>query len=437
MKTPVNIFWFRRDLRIEDNAGLFHALNSEYPVLPVFIFDWHILDQLEDKRDRRVAFIHSALERLQGQLLKAGSSLHVFYGYPEEVFIALQDQFQVKNIFANHDYEAYAIARDHLVNQLLTTHGGQMFTFKDHVIFEKDEVTKPGGQPYTVFTPYSKAWLKKFNLTGTTSFASTEYLHRLLQTSPVPLPALADIGFLPVDDDIPSLEWNTQAIANYNNTRDYPALAGTTRVGVHLRFGTTSVRHLVRLALETNPTYLNELIWREFYQSILFHFPHISKGLAFKPAYDNIPWRNNEEEFDKWCNGQTGYPIVDAGMRELNATGFMHNRIRMVTASFLTKHLLIDWRWGEAYFAQKLLDYEFASNNGGWQWAAGSGCDAAPYFRIFNPYLQTKRFDKDLHYVKKWVPEFEEFNYPEPIVEHEFARKRAIEVYRKALQEAS
>ena len=434
MKPPVTIFWFRRDLRLHDNAGLFHALQSAQPVLPVFIFDKNILDQLEDAADRRVSFIHKALTDLDKELQSLGSSLHVHYGYPVEVFQNLLSNYDVKQVFANHDYEQYAIDRDREVKKILQEKGASLITYKDYVIFEKDEVVKPDGKPYTVFTPYSKMWLKRLEETPILSFPVEQHASNFLKCKPVRIPSLEEIGFEKVKDVFPSKNWQQDVIAQYDKARDFPGIAGTSRMGVHLRFGTVSIRDLVAFALDYNRTYLGELIWREFYQAILYHFPHINKGLAFKPAYDKIEWRNNEEEFARWCEGKTGYPIVDAGMRELNATGFMHNRVRMITASFLTKHLLIDWRWGEAYFAQKLLDYEFASNNGGWQWAAGSGCDAAPYFRIFNPYLQTKRFDKDLVYVKKWVPEFEEFSYPKPMVEHEYARKRALDVYGRALR---
>lgn len=434
MKPAVNIFWFRRDLRLDDNAGLYHALKDGLPVIPVFIFDKNILDQLEDKQDRRVAFIHHALRELQQELEKIGASLEVKYGYPKEAFEQLLQVYDVKAVFANHDYEPYALQRDEEIKTLLLKQNAGFYTYKDHVIFEKVEVVKPDGKPYTVFTPYSKVWLRKLDKFYLKSYPVHKHLDHFLKREPVRMPSLQEIGFIDIDHPFPPKQWKQELISKYHESRDFPAMPGTSKLGVHLRFGTISVRQLVSFAHENNATYLSELIWREFYQAILWFFPHVGKGLAFKPAYNHIKWRNNENEFAHWCEGTTGYPIVDAGMRELNQTGFMHNRIRMVTASFLTKHLLIDWRWGEAYFAQKLLDFEFASNNGGWQWAAGSGCDAAPYFRIFNPYLQTKRFDKELAYVRKWVPEFEGSSYPKPIVDHEFARKRALEVYGKALK---
>ena len=434
MRSTINIFWFRRDLRLADNAGLYHALKASLPVVPIFIFDRDILDKLEDKADRRVQFIHDALQVIQQKLSDLDSTLEVYYGYPVEIFEKLSARYNIDTVFANHDYEPYGIERDDRVRRLLAKKYIPLKTYKDHVIFEKSEVVKDSGEPYTVFTPYSRKWRSTLTDFCTKSYPTKEYFNFYKQAA-IKILTLSEIGFEKVDMLSAVATPEKDLIRHYHKQRDYPGLDGTSRMGVHLRFGTISIRQLIRLALELNSTYLNELVWREFYQMILWHFPHVAKGLAFKPKYDKIPWRNNEDEFERWCSGTTGYAIVDAGMRELNATGFMHNRIRMVVASFLTKHLLIDWRWGEAYFAAKLLDYEFASNNGGWQWAAGSGCDAAPYFRVFNPYLQTKKFDPDLKYVRKWVPEFEDFSYPSPIVDHDFARKRAIEVYRKALNE--
>jgi len=435
MNEDVVVFWFRRDLRLNDNAGLYHALRSGKRVLPVFIFDKAILNNLDDKHDRRVSFMHKAVQQLHKQLEELGSSLLTSYGYPAEVFEVVMNAYNIVGVYTNHDYEPYAKERDNRVKQVLDAHGAFMHTYKDHVIFEKDEVLKPNGEPYTVFTPFSKTWRSKLEKTNTSSYPTEKYYQAFANMPAQPLLSLAEICFNDNTLNFPLQKLEDDIIRSYDATRDFPAIEnGTSRMGVHLRFGTISIRQLVSRALELNATFLNELIWREFYQSILWHFPHVVHH-CFKPAYEHIGWRNDEQEFERWCEGTTGYPIVDAGMRQLNATGFMHNRIRMVTASFLTKHLLIDWRWGEAYFAQKLLDYELASNNGGWQWAAGCGCDAAPYFRIFNPYLQTKKFDKDLAYVHRWVPEFEDFSYPAPIVEHEFARKRALEVYGKALRQ--
>lgn len=429
----VNIFWFRRDLRLHDNAGLYRALKSGLPVVPIFIFDRSILDKLEDKADRRVEFIHAAIEKMQQQLVKKGSTLEVFYDVPEKVFAELASTYKIEAVFTNGDYEDYARTRDEKVAKLLKKHGAELKLYKDQVIFEKEEVTKADSKPYSVFTPYSKQWKAKLNDFYKKSYPVEKYLKNLHKQAAKKIPSLTSMGFEASGKPFPSIQPDEALIKRYDKQRDFPA-KGTSRMGVHLRFGTVSIRELVQLAISLNAVYLNELIWREFYQMILWNFPHVGRGHAFRQEYEMIEWRNNEAEFERWCNGTTGYPIVDAGMRELNETGFMHNRVRMITASFLTKHLLIDWRWGEAYFAQKLLDFDLASNNGGWQWAAGSGCDAAPYFRIFNPALQTKKFDPKFEYIKKWVPEFQEFSYPRPIVEHEVARKRCLEVYAKALR---
>jgi len=435
MKPSVNVFWFRRDLRLHDNAGLYYALKEGKPILPIFIFDKNILDQLEEKADRRVAFIHAAIEELRQQLIALGSSLQVFYGFPTDVFASLIADYHIEKVFTNHDYEPYAAERDGKVKDLLQQKSASFHTYKDQLIFEKNEVVKDNNEPYTVFTPYSKRWKAKLDDFFLSSYPNKKYFKNFHQQKPHEIPSLESMGFGKAIDSFPSKELKEEIIQKYAATRDFPGVEnGTSRLGVHLRFGTVSIREIARLARSLNETFLNELIWREFYQMILWHFPQVGKGHAFKPEYERIEWRNNEDEFEKWCNGMTGYPLVDAGMRELNATGFMHNRVRMVVASFLTKHLLIDWRWGEAYFAQKLLDYELASNNGGWQWAAGSGCDAAPFFRIFNPSIQITKFDKSLKYINKWVPDLNEFSYPEPIVAHDFARKRALEVYGKALR---
>lgn len=429
---PVTLFWFRRDLRIEDNAGLYYALRSGCPVVPIFIFDQHILDSLDDPADRRVTFIHDMLVQINKQLVSKGSSLDVRYGLPEEIFPALLKEYPVTAVYTNHDYEPYAQQRDRKIANLLSASKIPLYTAKDQVIFEKGEVVKDDGKPYTVFTPYSKRWraqLKDFYLK---SYPVHKYLKKLAPMKERALPSLASMGFKEGGRSFPGYEIPEQLIRDYARQRDFPGLDATTRLSLHLRFGTLSIRQLAAKAKDLSETFLNELIWRDFYQMILWHFPQVV-GHSFKPEYDHIRWRNNEKEFEAWCTGNTGYPIVDAGMRELNETGFMHNRVRMITASFLTKHLLIDWRWGEAYFAKKLLDYELASNNGGWQWAAGTGCDAAPYFRIFNPYLQTKKFDPELTYIRKWVPELEQLTYTKPIVEHEYARQRCLETYKKAL----
>lgn len=431
-RKEISIFWFRRDLRLNDNAGLYHALRYGYPVLSLFIFDEDILSKLEDKKDRRVDFIHRQLETLRNQLKELGSDLAVLHGTPIEVYQNLLSEYEINAVFTNHDYEPYANGRDKKIEELLKKNGAELFTYKDQAVFEKDEILKDDGKPYTVYTPYSRKWKAKVDQFYLKSYPTEKYYGNLFEFNADDFPTLEEIGFERTDLEIPSSRTELDLIRNYHVTRDIPSIQGTSRLSVHLRFGTISIRKLTRMAQETNGKYLNELIWREFYMMILWHFPEVDK--SFKRKYDAIEWECNEEHFEAWCKGQTGYPIVDAGMRELNETGWMHNRVRMVVASFLTKHLLLDWRWGEAYFAKKLLDFELSSNNGGWQWASGSGCDAAPYFRVFNPELQTKKFDPDLKYIRKWVPEFQELTYPKPIVEHKFARNRAIERYKSALQ---
>ena len=427
--------WFRRDLRLEDNAAFFHALQSNRPVLPLFIFDKNILDKLEDASDRRVAFIHEAILKLQEQLIKIGSSFFVQVGFPDQVFENLINLFDIGEVYTNHDYEPYAIERESTISTLLKQQGIGFKTYKDQVIFEKSEIVKDDGKPYTIFTPYSKKWKAALTQKNVQSFSSERVLNNLYKQAVQPIPTLESFGFGKNNIPFPSSLIPDEILKNYTENRNFPGLQNSTsRLGVHLRFGTISIRKLAAHAMAINETYLNELIWRDFYHMILWHFPQVGRGKAFKPAYENIKWRNNETEFTLWCAGKTGYPIVDAGMRELNATGFMHNRVRMIVASFLTKHLLIDWRWGEAYFAQKLLDFDLAANNGGWQWASSSGCDAAPYFRVFNPALQTEKFDNSGDYIKKWGPELQEFDYPKPIVIHEIARKRVLEVYATALK---
>jgi deoxyribodipyrimidine photo-lyase len=435
MKQSLNIFWFRRDLRLQDNAGLYHALQSGHPVLPIFIFDSVILDQLENKKDRRVHFIHQCLENLNKELMKMGSALDTFYGKPEDIFIELRRKYNVREVYLNHDYEPYAKERDESMRKQLEASGKGFHSFKDQVIFEKNEIIKDDGNPYTIFTPYSKKWKKLLGNDQLKSCRSEKITKAFYQQAPRQILSLQSIGFIRDQENFPSSEIDPNQIRNYGRRRDFPGEEGTSKLGIHLRFGTISIRQLVKVAMKSDEVFLNELIWREFYQMILWHFPKLASGKSFKSEYDWIGWRNDEKEFKAWCGGRTGYPLVDAGMRELNETGYMHNRTRMVTASFLTKHLLIDWRWGEAYFASRLLDFEFASNNGGWQWAAGSGCDAAPYFRIFNPILQAKKFDPEQIYIRRWIREYGTDAYPHPIVDHEFARKRAIEVYKKALND--
>lgn len=431
-KEEVTLFWFRRDLRLKDNAGLYHALKENKHVLPVFIFDTTILKQLENKEDRRVDFIFQALLEIQKELVALGSSLLVMHDTPVGAFEKLISDYTIKSVYTNQDYEPSAIKRDKSIQELLKKNGAELKTFKDQVIFEKNEVTKDDGLPYTIFTPYMRKWKTRLTDFYLKAYPVKKYFSGFLKTNAFPFPTLQKLGFETTDLHFKIPAPDRKKISVYDKQRDIPGIQGTTHLGVHLRFGTVSIRHLVTIAKELNETWLNELIWREFYMNILVHFPHVASG-PFKKQYVHIPWRNDEKEFKAWCEGQTGYPIVDAGMRELNTTGFMHNRVRMITASFLVKHLLIDWRWGEAYFAEKLLDYDLSANNGGWQWAASSGCDAVPYFRIFNPAEQTKRFDPQFTYIKKWVPEFQELNYPSPIVEHKFARERALAVYKKAL----
>lgn len=428
----VTIFWFRRDLRVDDNTGLFTALKERGNVIPLFIFDAEITNKLEDRNDKRISFIYDFVKNLKTEFEKHGSSLLIRFGRPVDIFTELLKNYDVAAVYANHDYEPYARKRDLETEQLLSSHNIEFKTCKDQVILEKAEVVKDDGKPYTVFSPYGRKWRKVLKSENLKEKPSDKYLDHCFRTKPFEDFDLKEAGFRYVDFDHPPLQTDKELIRNYHNTRNIPGLEGTSRLGVHLRFGTISIRRLVKTALELNDTYLNELIWREFYMMILWHYPQVVDH-AFKPQYDNVQWINNEKQFDAWCRGVTGYPIVDAGMRQLNQTGYMHNRVRMITASFLTKHLLIDWRWGEAYFGKKLLDYELSSNNGGWQWAAGSGCDAAPYFRVFNPELQTKKFDPDLKYIRKWVPEFQELNYPEPIVDHKSARERVLKEFKRAL----
>lgn len=430
---PITVFWFRRDLRLHDNHGLFEALKNSNEVLPVFIFDKTILNKLSVKKDKRVSFIHQTIKKINDELLKVGSSLMVLNDEPINAFKTISESFTIKDVFANHDYEPYAIDRDLKIKEWLKAKNISFHTFKDQVIFEKGEVMKPDGNPYTIFTPYSKIWKRKLAEEKIKTFESENLLSNLIKTKLFHFPALYEIGFENLEDEFSPKIIDSNLISNYHLTRNLPAVNGTSKLSIHLRFGTVSVRELAKVGLELNEQWLNELIWREFFMMILFHFPYVVNK-SFKKKYENIKWRNNETEFKKWCDGETGYPIVDAGMRELNQTGFMHNRVRMVVASFLTKHLLIDWLWGEAYFAEKLLDYELSSNNGNWQWAAGCGCDAAPYFRIFNPSEQTKKFDTDMLYIKKWINNFTA-DYLPPIVEHTFARKRALEVFKKSLLE--
>jgi deoxyribodipyrimidine photo-lyase len=429
----INLVWLRRDLRLEDNSALYHALKYGRPVLPIFIFDTHILSKLEDKCDRRLDFIHQALGHIQSQMVKFGSTLHVFNGEPLEVFKTLLKSYKVEAVYTNHDYEPYAIKRDKEVDDLLNQLGVCFKSFKDQCVFEKSEIVKDDGKPYTVFTPYSRKWKLKLSKFYYTTYPTELYQENFIKLKPIEIISLEELGFKKTDINFnvnPNV--SKDLLKKYKEQRDYPSVNGTSRLSMHLRFGTISIRSLVQQALSTSETWLNELIWRDFYMMILYHFPHVVNG-AFKKQYDLIAWRNNEDYFKKWCEGKTGFPIVDAGMRELNSTGFMHNRVRMIVSSFLVKDLLTDWRWGEAYFAAKLNDFDLSANNGGWQWAAGTGCDAAPYFRVFNPTEQQKKFDPNFSYIKKWVPEFGTPEYVLPIVDHAKARLAAIQLYKNRL----
>jgi deoxyribodipyrimidine photo-lyase len=431
-KSQVVIFWFRRDLRLEDNAGLYHALQSASPVLPIFIFDTSILEKLENKNDRRVDYIQQALHAINQGLKKYGSKLNTYLGRPLEIFQKMDEQFKIEAVYCNRDYEPQAIERDTDIYYFFTQRNIPFKAYKDQVIFDKDDIVKDDGTPYTVYTPYSRKWKKNLQPGNYRSYRSD--FSNFYQQPFSEILCLKETGFGKTDMLFEKPALDKKIIDTYHKYRDYPAMQNTTQLGIAFRFGTISIRKCVAFALSHSQTWLGELIWREFFMQILYHFPYVIHR-SFKPKYDHIEWRYNEEEFKLWCKGETGYPIVDAGMRQLNETGYMHNRVRMIAASFLCKHLLIDWRWGEAYFAEKLNDYDLSANNGNWQWAAGSGCDAAPYFRIFNPETQTKKFDDDFQYIRKWIPEFGTAAYPQPIVEHSFARERALSEYRKAVNE--
>ena len=432
MSQQLAAFWFRRDLRLDDNHGLFQALQSGHPVLPIFIFDREILDELP-QNDARVDFIHRALTNMHQTLRQMGSSLIVRYGRPQQVWKELIAEYPIKAVYTNHDYEPYAKLRDEQIEDILQERDISFHTFKDQVIFEKEEILTQQEKAYTVFTPYSKNWRSSLTRSSFESFDTESHFAKFHKLDAVSIPKLESMGFEKTDSDFPPRIPDKEIIKSYDETRNFPAQEGTTRIGLHLRFGTLSIRKLAKVAQRLNETYLKELIWREFYMQILWNYPDVVNG-PFRKKYAAIPWRNNEQEFEKWCDGKTGYPMVDAGMRQLNACGYMHNRVRMVVASFLSKHLLINWQWGEAYFAEKLLDFDLASNNGGWQWAAGCGTDAAPYFRIFNPESQMKKFDPKLKYVRKWVPEYGTPAYPAEIIKHKTARERCLEAYNSVLR---
>ena len=428
----ISIFWFRRDLRLHDNKALFHALQSEEKILPIFIFDIDILKKIP-KDDARISFIYSELKAMNMHLESFGTEIKMFHGNPKEVFRSLMKNYTIVKVFTNHDYEPYAIKRDLDIKEVVSSSKIDFQTYKDQVIFERNEITKKDGKPYVVYTPYSKKWLEKYETNKPGNYPSEDFLDRLYKKTKSETLTLNDIGFIETNIPIKNYIFNSRIINEYEETRNFPALDNTSKLGPHLRFGTVSVRQMVsRADAHENKIFLKELIWREFFMQILWHFPETHKN-SFKSKYDRIIWRNNEKEFQKWCEGNTGYPMVDAGMRQLNKTGFMHNRVRMLVGSFLCKHLLIDWRWGEAYFAEKLHDYEMSSNVGNWQWVAGTGVDASPYFRIFNPTSQIQKFDKELKYIQKWVPDFQEITYPSPMVEHKFARERCLKTYKDAL----
>ena len=428
IKQQVAVFWFRRDLRLDDNLGLFRALESKFPVIPLFIFDEDILDNLH-KKDARVGFIHESLSKINDELKEIESSLLVKKGKTAAVWDSLIQEFDIQEVFFNKDYEPYAIKRDLAICQLLETNHIKSFSFKDQVIFEEMEITKADGLPYTVYTPYKNKWLEKYKSMAPVQEMDASILLSNFYKSNFSFPTLEQIGF--EESAIKVVPHNLKFVGNYHETRDFPALDTTSYLSPHLRFGTVSIRKLVNWAFHKNDVFLSELIWREFFMQILFSFPKVVSN-NFKSSYDGIQWLNKEEDFKRWCSGTTGYPLVDAGMRQLNETGYMHNRVRMVVASFLCKHLLINWQWGEAYFAQKLLDYELSANVGNWQWAAGTGCDAAPYFRVFNPEIQLKKFDEKGIYIRKWIKEFD-LGYGKPMVDHAFARDRAIATYKAGI----
>ncbi len=431
MQENFSVFWFRRDLRLDDNLGLNAALSSGLKVIPIFIFDTEIINKLE-KHDLRIKMIHTALVKLNDAMLGNRCNVGMYLGNPKAVFESLLKKHKIKSVFVNRDYEPYALKRDKSIKSFLEKKNVTFKSFKDQVIFEKDEVVKDDGNPYKVYTPYSRKWIEKLNTSGFETCKSENKLNSLANIA-LPYLSLKEIGFDEKEFGIPLFNIDSKTIEKYEETRNFPYLNSTSKIGAHLRFGFISIRKLVEKALKNpNKTYLKELIWREFFMQILWHFPYTEKK-SFKPKYDNIKWLNNNEEFKKWCEGNTGYPLVDAGMRELNQTGFMHNRVRMLVGSFLCKHLLIDWRWGEKYFAKKLLDYEMSSNVGNWQWVAGCGVDASPYFRIFNPKEQIKKFDKDFKYIKKWVPDYQTSSYPKEIIDHKFARNRCLETFKAAV----
>lgn len=427
----INIFWFRRDLRLYDNSGLSAATSDKLKVLPIFIFDTSITNKLPEN-DRRINFIYDNLVEMDSELKKKyNSSLNIFKGKPIEIFKELTGNYKINSVYTNNDYEPYAFSRDSSIKKLLESKKIQFKSYKDHVVFEKNEVVKDDGNPYVVFTPYMRKWKTNLN-EDLTNLEEKKVLNNFYTKTISGLLDLNNYGFIENDKKIESFKLNSEIVTKYAETRNFPSINSTSKLGPYLRFGTVSVRKIVTGLLKfKDQTFLNEIIWREFFMQILFHFPHTSTK-SFKPKYDKIVWLDDPKSFDAWKNGETGFPLVDAGMKELNKTGFMHNRVRMITASFLCKHLLIDWRLGEKYFALKLNDYEMASNVGNWQWASGSGVDAAPYFRIFNPHTQIVKFDKNRDYINKWL-NTDSNDYPNEIIDHKIARKRCLETYKKYL----
>ena len=428
----INIFWFRRDLRLYDNHGLSKATHDNLKVIPIFIFDTTITSLLASN-DRRINFIYDNLLEIDSELNKKyKSNLNVFQGKPYDIFKNLMENYSIKNVYTNNDYEPYAINRDESIKELLSYNGINFKSYKDQVIFEKNEIVKDDGNPYVVYTPFMKKWKTKLN-EDITLLDEKKILNNFYQEAISNLLKLSDYGFVENESKIEAFKLNKEIVINYAERRNFPYLNSTSKIGPYLRFGSVSIRKIVSGLLRgfKEDTFLKELIWREFFMQILYHFPHTAKD-SFKSKYDKIVWLNEEKAFESWKNGNTGYPLIDAGMNELNLTGFMHNRVRMITASFLCKHLLIDWRWGEKYFAEKLNDYEMASNVGNWQWASGSGVDAAPYFRIFNPHTQILKFDNKREYINKWV-DVNSSDYPNEIIDHKFARDRCLNTYKKYL----
>lgn len=459
------LVWLRRDLRLEDHAALYLAAKEAAAVLPVFIFDTAILGSLP-AADRRVEFIWETVAGLKAELQARGSDLVVRHGLAEAEIPALAEALGATAVVCAHDYEPAAIARDGVVRDRLAARGIEFLTIKDQVVFERDEVLTASGTPFSVFTPYRNAWMRQLAPFYLKAYPTAAALERLARREPEPIPALEDIGFVRTNLKALGVQAGAEGgnarvadflrrIDRYKTARDFPGVKGVSYLSVHLRFGTVSIRTLARIAWQQGTEgamgWLNELIWRDFYHQILWHRPDVV-GHAFKPEYDDLPFPNDPALFQAWCEGRTGYPLVDAAMRQMNQTGYMHNRLRMVAASFLVKDLLVDWRWGERYFAEVLIDFDLAANNGGWQWAASTGCDAQPYFRIFNPVSQSEKFDPDGAFIRRYVPELAGLTapaihapwkhtlgkhggavgYPQPIVDHAVQRDRVLALFKTA-----